>query len=147
MSRLRIDLSERNVFELDLHFVHTDSFGEWRVYLHRLERDAFSFVGIAYKLKSSHVVQAVRELDQQDAYVVRRCEKQFAKVFGLEILLGRHFQTRQFGYTVHEALYLGAELTANFLERGQRVLDRVVQQRGDDGRGVQLHIRDDARDF
>ncbi len=53
----------------------------------------------------------------------------------------------QFGAAIDEARDLLAEIRADVVERDQRVLDCVVQQRGDDRRGVELQVGQDRRDF
>jgi hypothetical protein len=42
---------------------------------------------------------------------------------------------------------IGAEQLLDLLRRRERVLDRVVQQRGDDRLVVELQVGEDARDF
>src|SRR6185312_8963129 len=59
LARIGIELAERQVLELVLHFVHADALGERRVDLHRFARDAPALVGILDEAQRAHVVQPV----------------------------------------------------------------------------------------
>ena len=98
-------------------------------------------------LKRAHVVQPVGELHQQHANVVGDRQHQLAEILRLLGALREQFQLRQLGHAVDEVGDLLAEIGLDVVVGGERVLDRVVQQRGDDGRHVELEIRQDRGDF
>ncbi len=142
-----IELGESEILELVLHLVHADALGELRVDLHGLARDAAALVGILDEAQRAHVVQAVRELDQQHADVLGHRQHQLAEILGLLGLARLQLDARELGDPVHQAGDLRAEQPLDLFEGRQRVLDGVVQQPRDDRRAVEAHPREDAGDL
>ena len=94
-----------------------------------------------------HVVQPVGELDQQHADVLGHREHELAEILRLLGLVRLQFDARQLGHAVDQPRDLGAEQPLDVVERRDRVLDRVVQQAGDDRGAVELHLREEAGDL
>ena len=92
-------------------------------------------------------MQAVGELDQQHADVVRHREHQLAEILGLLGALGEELELGELGDAVDQARDLGAEFVLDVRDGGGGVLDRVVQKRGRDGGRVELEVGEDAGDF
>ena len=147
VARLGIELGERQVFELLLHVLHADALGERRVDVHRFVGDALTLGRVTYEPERAHVVEPVGELDQEHADIGRHGDEEFTEVLGLPRLVGQQLDLRQLGDAVDEARDFGPEHVLDLAECGQRILDRVVQQRGNDGRAVELQVGDDAGDF
>ncbi len=146
-ARLGLQFGEREVFQLLAHVLHADASGERRVDIDRLLRDAAALLGIGNEAQRAHVVQAVGELHQQHADIVRHRQHQLAEVFRLLGALAEEFELRQLGHAIDQARDLVPEILPHVLERRQRVLDGVVQQRGDDGRHIHLQVGQDGGDF
>ena len=87
IARIRVDLREGEVLELVLHRAHADALGERRVDVHRLARDAQALVGAGDVMERAHVVQAVGELDQQHADVLRHRDDELAEILRLAALV------------------------------------------------------------
>ncbi len=92
-------------------------------------------------------MQAVGELDEQDADVARDGDQELAEVLGLLRLLGDEVEALDLGQAVDEGADLGAEQLIDFGARGVRILDDVVQESGDDGRVVELELGQNRGDF
>ena len=75
-----IGIREGRIFKDRFPFSHTESVGEARMDLECLERDAFAFC-LGHILEGLNIVQAVGELDQKHAHIVRHCDKEFAETF------------------------------------------------------------------
>ena len=144
---VRIELGESKLFEFALHPLHADARGERRVEIHGLARDARAACRLLDVMERTHVVQAVGELHQQHADVGRHGEYQLAQVLGLLGALGLDFQPAELGDAIDQARDVFAEHARDLVTRGVGVLDRVVQQAGDDRRGVELHLGQDAGHF
>ncbi len=144
-ARLGVEDAERQVLQLLAHPLHAHPAGERRVDVHRLARLLALLVG-AHRPDRAHVVQPVGELDQDHPQVLGHRHEELAEVLGL-LGLGRgELQVGQLGDAVHQLGHLGAELARDLGIGRAGVLDRVVQQRGDDGRVVELHLGQDRGD-
>ena len=97
------------------------------------------------RIDGAHVVEAVGELDEDDANVLRHRQEHLADVLGLDLLLGAEGDPAQLGDAVDEPCHLRPELRAQLLGGERRVLDGVVEKGGHDGRRVQLQLGQDGR--
>ena len=75
-----------------------------------------------------HVVQAVGQLDQDDADVAGHRQQHLAEVLRLALLAGVPGDLTQLGHPLDQHLDLAAEQAADVLGGGAGVLDAVVQQ-------------------
>ncbi len=126
--RIRIELGKGEILELVLHPVHADALGERDIDVHRLARDPPPLLRVLDEPQRLHVVQAIGELDQEDANVLGHGENQLAEVFRLLGLVRLQLDPRQFGDAVDEAADIRPEQLFDVVERRDGVLDRVVQQ-------------------
>ena len=95
----------------------------------------------------AHVVQTVGELDQQNAHVVGDREQELAQVLRLLGFLGDEVELGELGQTFDQPADIIAEHLVDLGPRRVGILDGVVQQRGGDGRIVELEVGEDRRDF
>src|SRR5712691_10634114 len=145
--RIRMQLGKGEILELILHPVHADALGERDIDVHRLARDAPPLLRILDESQRLHVVQAIGELDEQEANVLGHREDKLAEVFRLLGLVRLQLDARQFGDAVDEAADIRPEQLFDVVERREGVLDRVVQEAGDDRGGVELHLGEQPRDL
>ena len=141
----RVEVLEREVLELDLDPLDTEPVRERRVDLHRLGGDALLLLG-RQVIERPHVVEAVAQLDEDDADVARHREQHLAEVLGLLLLARRVRQLAELGDAVDEERDLLAEQLAELLDGRAGVLDAVVQQARAHRRDVELELGDDLRD-
>ena len=73
---------EAEVFEFRFDVVKAQTVGQRRIHEQRLRRDFLLLVG-PHVLEGAHVVQAVRQLDQNHPHVVAQRQQHFAEVLGL----------------------------------------------------------------
>ena len=142
----RIEHAERKIFEFFPHLLHAHAAGERRIDVERLLGDAAARGG-RHEFERSHVVQAVGQLDQENADVVGDRQQQLAQVFGLLGLARHQFQPFQLGEPFHQGADLVAEDMIDFGAGGLGILDGVVQQCGHDGGVVELEVGEDRRDL
>jgi hypothetical protein len=136
---------ERQVFELPLDLLHAESVRERRVDLERRGRDPPLLVPWE-RGERAHVVQPVRELDQQDPDVAGHRDDHLANVLGLLVLPAPERQRIELGEAVHDARDLRPELGVELRDAHVGVLDGVVQERRLQGRGVQAEGGEDLGD-
>ena len=96
-------------------------------------------------LDRAHVVEAVGELDQDHAHVLRHRHDHLAVVLGLRLLAALELDPRQLRDALDELRDLVAELRAHLLDVDVGVLDDVVQQRGRDRLLVEAELGADLR--
>ena len=90
---LGLELLEGERLELVHEAVQPDSFGERRVDVHRLARDAAALFGARDEVERPHVVEAVGELDEQNADVVGHRQQELAEILR-RALVRRHRRRR-----------------------------------------------------
>ena len=132
--------------QLLAHALHAHAARQRRVDLERLLGDAPAALRL-HVLERAHVVQAIGELDQQDADVARYGDQQLAEVLGLLGLLGDEVELLDLGQALDQGADLLAELLVDLGARDVGVLDHVVQQCGRDRRVVELQVGEDRRHF
>ena len=83
-------------------------------------------------------MQTVGELDQCHTQITARGHEELAEVFGLFRLSRMQLEVRQLGDAIDQFGNLTTKPLFHFGVGGFRILNRVVQQGGDDGRIVHL---------
>jgi hypothetical protein len=136
---------EGEVLQLPLDRVDTETVGDRCVDVERLAR-LLNLLLLRHRRDRPHVVQAVGELDQDDADIRGHRDHHLAVVLGLGLIARLEGQAGQLGDTVDEFGDLLAELLANLLQRRSGVLNGVVQERGAQRFGVQAHAGADLGD-
>ncbi len=129
------------------HLVHADPLGQRRVNIHRLARDPPALVLRRNVVKRAHVVQPVGELDEQHADVVAQRQQELAQIFRRSFVLGLGLDLAELGHSVDQPGDVLAEQFLDLLRGRERVLDGVVEDRGDDRLVVELEVGEDSGDF
>jgi len=143
---LGVQRAEREVLHLPLQRPHAQAVGQRRVNFQRFRRDA-ALALHGQVPQRAHVVQAVRELDDDDAQVLRHGQEHFSQRAGLLFLPRLEGDLFQLGDALDQARHHFAELFGQRLARDVRVLQHVVEKARDDGVGVHLQLGQNARDF
>ena len=136
----RVQGREGEVLELPFDRVDPEPVGERRVDLQRLARLRHLLL-LRQGAERAHVVEAVGQLDQDHPDVGGHRHHHLAVVLGLALVAALEGDPGQLGDAVDELGDLLAELGADLVEAGAGVLDRVVEQRGAEGLGVEPHAR------
>ena len=89
-------------------------------------------------------MQAIRQLDEDDADVFRHRQGHFLKVLGLAELHRVKLHVGQFADPIDQFRHLLAELGTNVFLVDARVLDHIVQQRGHQALRVHTHASENA---
>ena len=141
----RVQVLERQVLQFEVERVQTEAVGDRRVDVERFVRDALA-VRRRHRVQRAHVVQAVGELDQDDAHVARHREQHLAEALRLDFFAGRELDLVELRHAVD---HVGHRLAERRLELGLGdggVLHHVVQQRGGKSLRVEPPLREDAGD-
>ena len=143
---VRICVSEGEVFELAAKLSHAESVGEWGVDVEGFAGDLLLFFGIEV-FERPHVVQAVGELDDDDAYVADHGEEHLADVLGLVIFAVGEFDLVEFGDAFDDVGDLIVEAFGDLGGCDVGVFDGVVEQAGGDGGRIHFEVGEDLADF
>ena len=139
---LGVEVEQREVFELPLDLLHAEAVRDGGVDLHRLEGfDALLFLALVGH--RAHVVQTVGHLDEDDADVLGHSQQHLAHILHLLFFDACILHARELGDALNDVGHRGAEAARDVVMRERGVLDRVVQQRRDDGVLVEPHFRRD----
>ncbi len=139
---LRLQVPQGEVLELRLDPADPEPVGQRGIDVQGLPGDALLLL-LRHVLQRAHVVGTVRQLHQDDADVLRHGDDHLPEILRLFLFLGqrrRRGELRQLGDPIHQLRDFRAKQLGQLLGRGQRVLDRVVEQTGDDRRLVQMKL-------
>ena len=131
-----IELPEAKFLKLRAHAVHTEAVGDRRIDIERLARDPPALLR-RHGVHGTHVVQAVCQLDDDDADVLNHRQEHLAEVLRLGLLATAELDLGEFADAVDEFGYLGAKILGNLFLGGRGILYDVVQDRRHDTLGVE----------
>ena len=139
---LRVEAAEAQVLELELHRVQPEPLGHRRVDVERLARD-LAALGRRQCFDGAQVVRAVGQLDQDHAQVAHHRQQHLAEVLRLRFLAVLEADLVELGDAVDDLGDVVAEALRDVGLRDRRVFDDVVQDRADDGVGIEMQIGQD----
>ena len=140
----RVEPLEREVLELPLDRVDAEPVRDRRIDVERLLR-LLELLLPAEVLDRPHVVEAVGELDEDDARVLRHRDDHLAVVLDLRVLAARELDASQLRDTLDEPRDLVPELVLDVRDVAARVLDDIVEQRCRQRLLVEMERREDLR--
>ena len=141
-----VGVAEGEVFQLAAEFAHAEAVGERGIDVEGFASDLLALLGREV-LERTHVVEAVGELDDDDADVYDHGEEHLADVLGLVIFAVGEFDFVELGDALDDVGDLIAEELFDLLAGDVGVFDRVVEKSGSDGCGVHLEFGEDKADF
>jgi hypothetical protein len=137
---------EREVLQLPLDRVNTQTVRQWRVDLERLA-SLLDLLVLRQGAQRAHVVKAIGELDQDDPHVGGHRHHHLAVVLCLVLVAALERDPGELGHAVDQPGDRLAEQLADLVEARRRVLDRVVEERGAERLGVQPQAGADLCDL
>ena len=90
--------------------------------------------------QGTHIVQSVRELDQDHPDIPGHRQKHLVQVVRLGLPQSIKTNSRQLGNPIHQLRHLTPETSANLLLVGGGVLNNIVQDRSNYGRAIHVHV-------
>ena len=128
-------------------FIHAHTLCQRGVDIHRLACDAVALFRLLDVMQRAHIVQPVRQLDEQHAQIFGHGEQEFAQIFRRPLILRHLLDLAELGDAIDQPGNILAEILLHILDRGEGILHRIVEQRGDDGFLIELQIGHQSRDF
>jgi hypothetical protein len=141
----RIKVRERQLLKLVVQRVEAQAIGDGGIDLHRLAGNPPP-LRRRHCTERAHVVQPVRELDEDDAHVARHREQHLAEVLGLRDLGRLELDLVELRHPVDELRHRLAEGVRDLVLGNRRVLGDVVEQRRDQRLPVEVPVGEDLGD-
>ena len=127
----RVQIADGTVLQLLLEGADTEPVRDGRVDLERLKCRIALLLRL-FVFQSAHVVQAVGQLDNNDADILRHGQQHFADILRLNLLLGGERDLAELGDAVDDHGDLIAEFLLDLVVGDIRILYDVMQQRRHD---------------
>ncbi len=142
---IRVGEAETVILEFGFQGVDAEAVGDGRVDLECLARDSSLFVD-GQRAQGLHVVQPVRQLQQDDADVLDHRQHHFAEALDLRLRPAVEAELVELADAVDDGGDLGAEFCLDLVLRRRRVFDHVVHDRGGDALVVHPQVGKDSGD-
>ena len=141
---LRVDVAQGQILQFLLDSVHAQAVGQGRVNIQGfLGNGDLPVRGLIFQ--RAHIVQPVRQLDQNHPDILAHGQDHFAKGLRLLLLPVRKVQLIQLRHAVHQAGHLVPKLILDRLQGHVfAVLHRIVQKRRGNGGGIHHQFCNDA---
>ena len=139
---LRIKSPKAQILELELHRIQAEPLGHRRVDVERLARDGAALGG-RQRIDGAQVVRAIGELDQDHAQIAHHRQQHLAEVLGLRLLAVLEADLIELGDAIDDLGDIVTEARGDIGLGDRGVFDDVVQDRPDDGVGVQMQVGED----
>ena len=85
-----------------------------------------------HELHRTHIVETVRQLNNQDANILRHGKKHLSEILRLKFFLGVILDVSQFGHAVYQQSDFFIEILYQLFSSVLRVLHHIVKEPGDD---------------
>ena len=108
-----------------------------------LAGNAAALVG-AHHAQRAHVVQAVRQLHQDDTNIAHHGQDHLTEIFSLRFGMALELDLCQLADPIHQFGDISTKLGFNLLLGGRGILDHVVQDRGHNRLVVEPQLRENA---
>ena len=148
---VRLQIFQRQVVQFDLHLADAQPLGDGAIDFQRLLGDALPALGLLV-LQRPHIVEPVRQLDQDDPDIFRHGKEHLPEILRLHLQLGvrlvspcRQRNLLQLRDAVHQKRHIVPELPLQILLRHDGVLHHVMENPRYDRLLVQLQIRQNDR--
>ncbi len=144
--RIRVNVLKGQILELAPYFAHAQTVGDGRVDLHCLARNTLAPFRLLDEAQGSHVVQPVRQFDDDDPDIVHHRQQHFSEALSLAFLGRKEIQLAELGDAVHAPRHVFAKILANILDSDAGILHHVVQQAGLNADQVHPHVGQEVGD-
>ena len=138
---LRLQILQRKIIQLHLNFRNTKPVCNGRINVHRFT-GLFLLLLRLHILKSTHIVKAVRQLNQNHADILGHGQEHLPQILSLNLhLIHGPGQLGQLCNSVYQKSYLCAELLLHLVQSHNGILYHIMKNSGNDGFFIQLQIR------
>ena len=141
---VRIEIFETGILQLPFNLLHTKTVCQRRVNVHRL-------AGFGHLLLRSlvfhgaGVMQSVADFDENDTDILAHGHEHLTEVLHLLLFQRGILHTGQLGNALDQGGNRRTKLTGNFIIGRIGIFNAVVQNRAENGIGIQTGFRDDFR--
>ena len=140
----RIQKADGEILQFLLHRTNTQTVRDGRVDFNGFQR-LVALLLFRHEAQGAHIVQAIRQLDDDHADIVRHGDEHFAQIFRLLLFFGAQLDLAQLGHAVDQRSDVFAELFFDLFNGDGRILRHVVQHRRRERFGVHAHVSQNDR--
>ncbi len=106
---IRLEVLEAQIIKIHLQPVQSQSMSQWGVDIHGLLSDKPLFHR-ALMLQSTHIMQSIGQLNQNDPYIFGHSQDHLANILCLSFFLGIEGDLTDLGHTVYNDGHIAVEL-------------------------------------
>ncbi len=138
----RIEVFQAQFLEFHLKPVNTEPVSERRIDLQGFPGNTLLRVPVV-KLKGSHIVQAVDELDKKDPQILAHGQDHLAEIFGLLLFFRAEIDLADLGEPVNNERHFIAEFRSDVFHLGKTVFYGVMEKCRCYRGNIELHLCDE----
>jgi len=134
---VRVQVLEAQFFKFLIDGIEPQAVGDGRVDFHGFACDALALFA-RHGFQCAHIVQPVRQFDQDDPHVARHRQQHLAEILRLRIFAGFKFDLFQLAQAIDQLSHRLAKFFGYFLIADMGVFHHVVQQCSHDGLCIEV---------
>ena len=139
----RVEITEGNILHILLYVAHTEAVRDRCIHFETLEC-LISLLLRCDKLERCEIVHTVRKLDDDNADILAHCHEHLSKVLRLLLFTRGERDLTELCYTVCKVCNFFAEDLRHIVVCALGVLNDIMQQTGDNGRGIHTEFNKSA---
>ena len=139
---VRFHITERQVFQFPFNIENTQAMRQGRINFQRFLGNTLLFFA-AHKLERAHIMQPVRQLDNNDTHILGHGQEHFTHTVDLLVFLRPVIKPVQLGNAVDEKGHFFTEEPLHIFKSIRRIFNDIVHQRRRYSRCVDFHVRQD----
>jgi len=139
-----VQMHEGDVFELLVDLVEPETVGDGGVDVQRFLGDAADFLRL-HGIQRAHVMEAIGQLDQDDADIARHRQQHLAEVFGLGLRLVFELNLVQLGDAIDQLRDGLAEFSGDVFRTYPGVFHDIMEQGGNQRLRIEMPAGQDSR--
>ena len=132
----RVYMAKGDLLQFPIEAVEAEAVGDRRIDLERFPRHAPTLFH-PHGVERAHIVQAVGQLDQDDAHIPRHGQQHLAEVLRLRLFVALVLDAIELGNAIDELGSLLAEALGQLRLGDGGIFHHVVQQGGDQRLGIE----------
>ena len=137
---LRVQVMKTEILQFPLNVVNSQTVSQGRIDFNGFLGNALLLFPAEYT-KGTHIVEAVRQLDDNHPDILGHGQEHFTEIFQLLVFLVLVVELGEFCHPVHQESHLFAKHHLNVFQRIFRILHHIVEESGHNALGIHFQLR------